>query len=367
MRNNILNLKEEILRIKSLFTEERMFGNLVEDDPGCQCDDPKKEKYGKYNPTTSQCDPKLCEDADKSDDTDKNKTSEEKDAQGFIELTDSKKKEIENDETDSLDFYEQKVISGKTYIKRNPFSDIKIKLGSVDKPKAGRDMYFIKKRIKNDEGVAVEIYITKDADLKYMSKKDGKGIRKDIKRDVKNDKKDISNNIDSCKEHLKSMYKAWLKGAGPGDLEEYGFESDAYLTVERCMANFYNRFEDNEKIMTMVSSFKEKKYIKDYRGGEDSVEKGVEGQKYEVKDVRGRVIGKIKKITGNQFKFNGDRGYTFMQKKVNPQTGDVKITFRQTALDSIYKTLNLKPSEHDITIMKADNDLNDCTFRVEPK
>jgi len=65
MRNNILNLKEEILRIKSLFTEERMFGNLVEDDPGCQCDDPKKEKYGKYNPTTSQCDPKLCENKDK--------------------------------------------------------------------------------------------------------------------------------------------------------------------------------------------------------------------------------------------------------------------------------------------------------------
>ena len=49
MKNNILNLKEEILRIKSLFTEERMYGNLVEDDPGCQCDDPKKEKYGKYN------------------------------------------------------------------------------------------------------------------------------------------------------------------------------------------------------------------------------------------------------------------------------------------------------------------------------
>ena len=60
------------------------------------------------------------------------------------------------------------------------------------------------------------------------------------------------------------MYKAWLKGAGPGDLETYGFESDAYLTVERCMANFYNKFEDNEKIMTMVSSFKEKKYVLQY-------------------------------------------------------------------------------------------------------
>ena len=71
MGKNILNLNEQILRMKSLFTEERLFGNLVEDDPGCQCDDPKKEKYGKYNSTTQDCDPKLCENKDKDKDGNK--------------------------------------------------------------------------------------------------------------------------------------------------------------------------------------------------------------------------------------------------------------------------------------------------------
>jgi hypothetical protein len=361
MRRNILNLNEQILRMKSLFTEERLFGNLVEDDPGCQCDDPEKEKYGKYNSATQECDPKLCENKDKDGKPNSNIP------EGFVELTDEKKKEIEGSESDSLDFYEQKVIGGKTYTKRMSFVDIKLKLGTVSRPKPGKDMYYVKKRVNDDSGTPVEIYITKDAELQFMSKKEGKGIRKDIKTDVKVDRKDISNNIDSCKEHLRAMYKAWAKGAGPGDLEEFGFNPDAYKTVERCMANFYNKFEGNEKLMTMVSSFEENKYISDYRSGEASVSKGVEGQKYDVKDTRGRVIGKIKKITGNQYKFNGERGYTFMQKKENPQNGKIKISFRSDSLNALYTALNLKPSEHNITVIDADNNLNDCTFRVEPK
>jgi hypothetical protein len=344
MGKNILNLNEQILRMKSLFTEERLFGNLVEGEDDKPVDDDKKDDGkkddGKPNPNIPE---------------------------GFVELTDEKKKEIEGSESDSLDFYEQKVIGGKTYVKRMSFVDIKLKLGTVSRPKPGKDMYYVKKRVNDDSGTPVEIYITKDAELQFMSKKEGKGIKKDIKTDVKVDRKDISNNIDSCKEHLKAMYKAWSKGAGPGDLEEFGFDPDAYKTVERCMANFYNKFEGNEKLMTMISSFEENKYISDYRSGEASVSKGVEGQKYDVKDTRGRVIGKIKKITGNQYKFNGERGYTFMQKKENPQNGKIKISFRSDSLNAVYTTLNLKPSEHNITIIDADNNLNDCTFRVEPK
>lgn len=339
MKNNILNLNEEIRRIKSLFTEERMFGNLVED-------------------------------VGVTSDTKDNQAVTTNVPEGSVELTDAKKKEIEGDVEDSLDFYETEEIDGKTYIKRMLFVDIKPMLGVIDRPKPGRDMYYTKRKIKDDNGVGVEMYISKEAELKYMTKKESKDIRKNIKQDVKGDKGAISDNIDSCKTHLKKMYKAWLEGAGPGDLEQYGFSKEegenAYLTVERCMANFYNKFEPNEKIMTMVTAFKNKKLIGNYRTGEESVAKGVEGQKYDVKDTRGNVIAKIIKITGNKYEFK-NATYTAMQKKQNPETNEIVYSFRPSTLDAVYRTLNLKPSQYDIIITKANDKLTNCLFRVEPK
>jgi len=368
MRNRILNLNEELRRIKSLFTEERMYGNLNEDDPGCQCDDETKEKYGKYDPKTNQCDPKLCESDEDDEEGGTTDKEEDKNAttvipKGFVELTDEKKKEIEGDEADSIQFYEQKVIGDKTYVKRMSFEKIKMKVGYVDKPKPGRDLDYVKRFIKDDKGVPVEIFITKDAELNFLSRKEGKGIRKDIKQDVKNDKDVIDDNIDSCKEHLKSMYKAWLKGAGPGDLEDFGFEADAYKSVERCMANFYNRFEKNEDILRMVRELQDTNdddgnpLIGDYKTGEGKVSKGVEGEKYVVKNDRGTKLGVIKKITGNQYKFNGVRGITFIQKK-----GE-RLVFRNNILTQIFKTLNLDIDKNKISIMKGDE--NNCTFRVQ--
>jgi hypothetical protein len=243
------------------------------------------------------------------------------------------------------------------------FEKIKMKVGYVDKPKPGRDLDYVKRFIKDDKGVPVEIFITKDAELNFLSRKEGKGIRKDIKQDVKNDKDVIDDNIDSCKEHLKSMYKAWLKGAGPGDLEDFGFEADAYKSVERCMANFYNRFEKNEDILRMVRELQDTNdddgnpLIGDYKTGEGKVSKGVEGEKYVVKNDRGTKLGVIKKITGNQYKFNGVRGITFIQKK-----GE-RLVFRNNILTQIFKTLNLDIDKNKISIMKGDE--NNCTFRVQ--
>jgi len=359
MRNRILNLNEELRRIKSLFTEERMYGNLNEDDPGCQCDDETKEKYGKYNPQTSECDPKLCEGeeegGEEGEGEDKNVSTTV--PKGFIELTDAKKKEIEGDVEDSIDFYEKKEIGGKTYVKRIPFERIKIKLGSVDKPKPGRDLDYVKKPIKDDTGKSVEIFITKDADLQFMSKKEGKNIRKNIKQDVKQDKGTIDDNIDSCKEHLKSMYKAWKKGAGPGDLEDFGFQPDAYKVVERCMANFYNRFETNEDVMQMVKSFQEEDLVGDYRSGEGQVSKGVEGEKYTVENARGTKLGVIKKKTGNQYKFNGVRGMIFIEKR------NGKTQFKQFVIGPIFKALNLDASKNTITVIEGGD--NNALFRVK--
>ena len=367
MTRKILNLNEELKRIKSLFTEERMYGNINEDVnvPECQCDDPKGENYGKLVEETNVCDPELCESEGESEDNTNKPTSVV--PKGFVELTDTKKTQITGDENDSLEFYETKVVGSKTYVKRMDFIDIKSLIKSINKPKAGRDLDYVKKTIKDNDGKLVELYVSNESDLQFFKRKDGKVIRKNIKQDVKSDSGIIDNNIDSCKDHLRAMYRAWDKGAGPGDLEEFGFEPTAYKSVERCMANFYNRFEDNEKIMTMVNSFKQKKLIGDYRSGEGSISKGVEGEKYNVKDTRGNVVGTIKKITGNQYKFNGKRGYTFLKQRKDPQTSEITNTFTQSAQDSVYRALNLKYSTHDITVKEVDNDLNDCKFRIEPK
>ena len=78
MKKRFGTLNEEINRMKSLFTEERMYGNLNEDDPGCQCDDETKEKYGKYNPKTNECDPDLCESEEEEGENEVKDDGEEK-------------------------------------------------------------------------------------------------------------------------------------------------------------------------------------------------------------------------------------------------------------------------------------------------
>ena len=177
MTRKILNLNEELKRIKSLFTEERMYCNINEDVnvPECQCEDPKGENYGKLDEETNECDPKLCETVDNS------KKSGSVVPQGFVELTDTKKTQISGDENDSLEFYETKVVNGKTYAKRRDFIDIKSLIKSINKPKAGRDLDYVKKTIKDDDGNLVELYVSNESDLQFFKRKDGKVIRKNIK------------------------------------------------------------------------------------------------------------------------------------------------------------------------------------------
>lgn len=364
MKKELTSLNEEIKRIKSLFTEERIYGNLNEDEPECQCDNPDEEQYGKFNPEKGECDPSLCEEEDKGN----TKNVNTKIPEDFVELTTTKKNEIENDDEDSLNFYTKKIINGKTYIRRMPFEDIKTKVGYIQKPKPGRDMDYVKRSIKDDNGNPIEMYISKDGELSFMSKKLGSAIKKSVEKDVKQDKGVISDNVDSCRQHLKSMYKAWKKGAGPGDLDDFGFESDAYKSVEVCMANFYNRFEKDdtilsrvgvsrEGIMQMVKDFQDEGLVGDYRSSELKVSKGVEGEKYSVETKTGTKLGTIIKRTGNQYKFNGVRGYTFIEKR------NGVIQFKKIILEPIFRALNLDVDTNKITVIEGGD--NNALFRVK--
>lgn len=335
MKNNILSLNEEIRRIKSLFTEERMFGNLVE-DVGVTSD--TKDNQGV---TTNV-------------------------PEGFVELTDAKKKEIDADPADAIEFYIKKDIDGKSYIQRLSFEKIKIKVGALDKVKAGRDLNVVKTLIKNDAGVPTEVYT--DQPITFMTKKEGQAIKKAIKQDVKQDKGVIDDNIDSCTEHLKSMYRVWKKGGGSGELEDFAFTDEDYKSAERCMANFYNRFEkdDNiiskigvsrEDVMRMIKSFQAEGKIGDYRAGGSQVSRGVEGEKYTVENNRGSKLGIIKKITGNQYKFNGVRGMIFVEKR------NGILQFKPFVLGPIFKALNLNIDTNTVTVVEGGD--NNAIFRVK--
>ena len=181
----------------------------------------------------------------------------------------------------------------------------------------------------------------------------GKTLFSQVKELTKeSDPKVIKEELDKCKSSTDKIYKRWSKGS---ELIE-----EEYTLLQGCYTNFSNQIRINEDVMTLISSVLKNGKIKD-----SQVEGGLVGLKYNVTDSRGNVVGTIKKITGNQYKFNGKRGYTFLKQSKDPLTSEITNTFTQSAQDSVYRALNLKYSTHDITVIAVDNNLNDCKFRIE--
>lgn len=168
------------------------------------------------------------------------------------------------------------------------------------------------------------------------------------------DPKVIKEELDKCKSSTEKIYKRW---SGGSELIE-----EEYNLLQGCYTNFSNQIKFNSEVMTLISSELERGKIKDSK-----IVGGLVGLKYDVTDTRGRVIGSIKKNNLNQYEFDGEEDYTFMQQKVDPQNGKIKISFRPTSLDAVYTSLNLNLSENSITILDADKKFNDCTFRIITK
>ena len=165
------------------------------------------------------------------------------------------------------------------------------------------------------------------------------------------DPKVIKEELDKCKSSTEKIYKRWSVGS---ELIE-----EEYNLLQGCYTNFSSQIKFNSEVMTLISSELERGKIKDSK-----IVGGLVGLKYDVTDTRGRVIGTIKKNNLNQYEFDGEKGYSYMEKVKNPQNGKTKITFRPTSLDAVYTSLNLNLSENSITILDADKKLNNCTFTI---
>ena len=73
---------------------------------------------------------------------------------------------------------------------------------------------------------------------------------------------------------------------------------------------------------------------------------GLVGQEYSVENARGTKLGDVEKISKNTYKFNGVRGYIFIEKR-----------------NGIYNCLNLDLDKNKITVMEGGD--NNCDFRVD--
>ena len=158
------------------------------------------------------------------------------------------------------------------------------------------------------------------------------------------DPKVIKEELDKCKSSTDKIYKRWSKGS---ELIE-----EEYTLLQGCYTNFSNQIIINERHNTLITNLLDLKKIKNVK-----VIGGLVGQEYSVENARGTKLGDVEKISKNTYKFNGVRGYTFIE-KINGI-----LQFRSFVLGPIYNCLNLDLDKNKITVMEGGD--NNCDFRVD--
>jgi ribosome-binding protein aMBF1 (putative translation factor) len=368
MKRHINTLNEEINRMKSLFTEERLFGNLITEDvnePGesiseiltsndfSTADAKSKEptysrEFKPYNIVKIK--QKLNEkNLGFEDDFDFNRASLKFSVTlkgsdswlGFIEFNyiDDKDKQakltIQSGDGFTLD-------STK---KTNPESAVAFKTQFAE---ALKSEWFNSKSGTNPE---------------FSTKKDAGDVKQQRKDDVKATRKEINMSKEECRDHVKDMYKQVRQGKTKEEFEKGDIQG-----VEFCMRNFYQTFEkeglfrkgDEIRIMYKTLGIKPTEKMIELGAGKDDeeitgdtfddakAEGGVEGERYVVKDQNGTKVAIIRKVGANKFNFRSKVNIPLVDKN---DRGNIK--FNKNYVSSIYKELNIDPNKQRIVIQKA--------------
>jgi hypothetical protein len=391
------NINEEINRMKSLFTEERMFGNLVENEEVISEANLKVGSKGEgvkalqtllgvtsdgiFGPKTKEAVMKMQKEAGLNADG----IVGPKTLEGF-----KKKLGLNEDESDNLEDGNinalntlSKEITGK------PIEDTKLeklKLQKADKLSTDKvDAKDIK--LKGVEGDKIEKLDVKKADKLSTDKVDAKDIKlkgtdKEVKQqkggtgtdtkgdsmsddDFKKSKKgttserggvelfgmkldrvDIINNKATCRDHIKKMMKLSKNGKSREDIEgEVDKDGKEYIKkIEWCLSNFYNVFEKDgifkrgSRVMVMLNSWN--------IPVPEKVSGGLEGERYKIKNA-GDVIGIIKKVKPNKFRFRGKKNVPLINK-----SGKV-AQFIDKYENDVYDALNIDKNKKKIVIQRS--------------
>ena len=388
------NINEEINRMKSLFTEERMFGNLVENEEVISEANLKVGSKGEgvkalqtllgvtsdgiFGPKTKESVMKMQKEAGLNADG----IVGPKTLEGFM-------KKMGLNESGPFEDTEALKILHNTIKPSEPFDDSKIeklKLQKADKLSTDKvDAKDIK--LKGVEGDKIEKLDVKKADKLSTDKVDAKDIKlkgtdKEVKQqkggtgtdakgdsmsddDFKKSKKgttserggielfgmkldrvDIINNKATCRDHIKKMMKLSNNGKSREDIEgEVDKDGKEYIKkIEWCLSNFYNVFEKDgifkrgSRVMVMLNSWN--------IPVPEKVSGGLEGERYKIKNA-GDVIGIIKKVKPNKFRFRGKKNVPLINK-----SGKV-AQFIDKYENDVYDALNIDKNKKKIVIQRS--------------
>ena len=367
MKRYTKTLNEEIERMKSLFTEERLFGNLITEDvnePGesitdiltsndfstadAKATEPiYSREFKPYNIVKIK--QKLSSsNLEAEDDFDFNRAS----LKFSIKLkgSDSWSGYIEFNYTDNKDKPAKLTIqSGDGFV--------------LDSAKAnGKEAAAFKTQFA--EAVKSEWFNSKSGtNPEFSTKKDAGDVKQQRKDDVNATRKEINMSKDECRDHVKDMYKQVRQGKTKEE-----FEKEDIQGVEFCMRNFYQTFEkeglfrkgDEIRIMYKTLGIRPTEKMIELGAGKDDeeitgdtfddakAEAGVEGERYVVKDQNGTKVAIVRKVGANKFNFRSKVNIPLVDKN---DKGNIK--FRKEYVSSIYKELNIDPNKQRIIIQKA--------------
>ena len=362
----LTNINEEINRIKSLFTEERMFGNLVENKEVLTEGNLKVGSKGEgvkalqtllgvtsdgiFGPKTKEAVMKMQKEAGLNADG----IVGAKTLEGFkkkLGLNEDESDNLEDGNIDALNIL-SKEITGK------PIDDVKIeklKLQKADKLSTDKvDAKDIKlkgvdKEVKQKSGGTGT-----DAKGKSMSDDDFNKSKKGTTSErggieflgMKLDRVDIINNKATCKEHISKMMKLSKNGKSREEIEGEKDGKEYVKKIEWCLSNFYNVFEKNgvfkrgSRVMAMLDTWN--------IPVPEKVSGGLEGEKYTVKLEDGQKIAVIKKVRQNKYRFRSALNVPLIDK------GSGRPMFNQDNYEqAFYDTLNIDKNKKKIVIQRA--------------
>ena len=197
----------------------------------------------------------------------------------------------------------------------------------------------------------------------FSTTNDASNVKKQRKDDFDATRKEIKMSKDECSSHMKDMYKQARQGKTKEEFQKEDIDG-----VQWCMNGFWEIFEkeglfrkgDEIRIMYKTLGIPLTKKMKELGDGEadDEItgdtfddakaEGGREGGKYIVKNQNGTKLAIIRKVGANKFNFRSKMNVPLVDKN---DKGNIK--FRKEYVSYIYKELNINPNKQRIVIQKA--------------
>jgi len=220
-----------------------------------------------------------------------------------------------------------------------------------------------------DEVVKVDDNETKEVDelsfeekvqaLNYYEREEGRGDRKKEFTKTQN----LGNLSESkCKTHLRQIWKTWRDGTMPSA------GSTEAKTTELCWCTYGKSFDKVTKIQSMITDFEKRDLI----NLDTCPEGGVIGARYTIKNDKGQVLGHVKKVNDNKYRFIGKQGRTYIERNDSGYFWADTVDAQGKTIPSIIPgfiadPLNVDLNKKTLTITKADGKGNDGLFRIDNK